>query len=326
MNWKVLIGFLAGAVLAATGSYWLEHRHVAPEPAVMAPVVTATPPPAPASATADVTPAPEPAFTPPAQAPARKPAPRAPGKKATVAALPPYAERASTDAPKPSAPIPAAETPKPQEVAAIPAPVEPAVEPNPAPEPVAAPAPVVETKPEKPEPHTVTIADGTMLRVRLGETLSTKRNRVGDTFAGTLDQELVVDGFVIAERGSRVEGRVSQSEEAGRTRGLAHLGLELTRIHTSDGQTVNIKTAKFEQLGAPSRTDDWAKVGLGTALGGAIGAAAGGGKGAAIGAAAGAAAGAGTVAATRGKPAEVAVETRVNFKLEQPVMLTERLP
>ena len=320
MNWKVLIGFLAGAVLAATGSYWLEHRHVAPEPVAIAPALTATPPPA--LAAADVTPPPEPEIDPPA----RKPVPRAPARKAIIAPLPPYTERASTDIPKPAVPIPVPEPPKPREVAATPAPVEPRVEPIPAPEPVVAPAPVVETKPEKPEPHSVTIADGTMLRVRLGETLSTKRNRVGDTFAGTLDQELVVDGFVIAERGSRVEGRVSQSEEAGRTRGLAHLGLELTSIHTSDGQTVNIRTAKFEQLGAPSRTEDWAKVGIGTALGGAIGAAAGGGKGAAIGAAAGAAAGAGTVAATRGKPAEVVVETRINFKLEQPVMLTERLP
>jgi len=149
---------------------------------------------------------------------------------------------------------------------------------------------------ELPAPHTVTISDGTMLHVRVGEALSTQRNRVGDTFAGTLDQELVVDGFVIAERGSRVEGRVALSEEAGRTRGLAHLGLELTRIHTSDGQTVSIRTARFEQLGAPSKAEDWAKVG------------------------------ARTVAATRGKPAEIAVETRINFKLEQPVMLTERLP
>jgi hypothetical protein len=319
MNWKVLIGFLAGAVLAATGSYWLEHRHLAPEPVAIAPVLTAAPPPSPAPAAADVTPASEPEIAPPA----RKPVPPAPTRKTPAAVLPPYAERVSTEIPKPAAPIPVAEPPK---VAATPAPVEPPIEPNPAPEPVAAPTPVVETKLEKPEPHSVTIADGTMLRVRLGETLSTKRNHVGDTFAGTLDQELVVDGFVIAERGSRVEGRVSQSEEAGRTRGLAHLGLELTRIHTSDGQTVNIRTAKFEQLGAPSKTEDWAKVGIGTALGGAIGGAAGGGKGAAIGAAAGAAAGAGTVAATRGKPAEVAVETRISFKLEQPVMLTERLP
>ncbi len=245
--------------------------------------------------------------------------------KATVAALPRYPDRAAPIIPAPVAPVTVPEAPKPQEIAV--APVEPPIETKPEPQPVEAPPPVVETKVEpKPEPHSVTIADGTMLRVRLGETLSTKRNRVGDTFAGTLDQELVVDGFVIAERGSRVEGRVSQSEEAGRTRGLAHLGLELTRIHTSDGQTVTIRTAKFEQLGAPSKTEDWAKVGIGTALGGAIGGAAGGGKGAAIGAAAGAAAGAGTVAATRGKPAEVAVETRVNFKLEQPVMLTERLP
>src|SRR5579863_5245589 len=156
MNWKVLIGFLAGAVLAATGSYWLEHRHLAPEPVAIAPVLTAAPPPSPAPAAADVTPASEPEIAPPA----RKPVPRALTKKATVAVLPPYTERASTDIPKSAAPIPVAEPPK---VAATPAPVEPPIEPNPAPEPVAAPTPVVEVKLEKPEPHSVTIADGTML-------------------------------------------------------------------------------------------------------------------------------------------------------------------
>jgi len=65
-------------------------------------------------------------------------------------------------------------------------------------------------------------------------------------------------------------------------------------------------------------------VAIGAAAGTAIGAAAGGGKGAAIGAAAGAAAGVGTVMATRGKPAEIPVEARISFRLEQQVVLTEQ--
>jgi hypothetical protein len=321
MTLKVLVGFLAGAVLAATGSYWLEHRHTvadvatAPVPATPAP----TPPVPPVVEPVRLPPTAE--VVPPAPPPARKPVSPVAKKVPAPPRLPRFVDRVPSNAPITVAPEPA----KPQEIAVAPAPLEPPVETKTEPPVVEAPV-AVESKAEAPSPHSVTIADGTMLRVRLGKALSTKRNRVGDTFGGTLDQELVVDGFVIAERGSRVEGRVTQSEEAGRTRGLAHLGLELTRIHTSDGQTVSVRTAKFEQLGAPSKTDDWAKVGMGTAIGGAIGAAAGGGKGAAIGAAAGAAAGAGTVAATRGKPAEIAVETRISFKLEQPVMLTERLP
>jgi hypothetical protein len=304
MHVKILAGFLVGAGVALIGSYWVERQRTATAPPTAARTaelpatepLTSTPP--------TFVAAPLPRRPPEQKIASREPAPK----------LPPYAEPDVL-------PIAAVTTP-PSEAPM--APVAPAL-PEPVETPPLAIAPV-ETKPEERVPHSVTIPDGTVVRVRLSEPLSTKKNRVGDTFSGTLDQELVADGFVIAERGAKVEGRVTQSEEAGRTRGLAHLGLELTAIHTADGQLVRIQTAKFEQLGTTSKTDDWAKVGLGTAIGGAIGAAAGGGKGAAIGAAAGAAAGAGTVAATRGKPAEIAVETRISFKLEQPVMLTEKLP
>ena len=35
-------------------------------------------------------------------------------------------------------------------------------------------------------------------------------------FLATLDRPLVVDGFIIAERGSRLEGRVVEAQPAGR--------------------------------------------------------------------------------------------------------------
>jgi hypothetical protein len=171
----------------------------------------------------------------------------------------------------------------------------------------------------------VTIPAGTTLSVRLAETLSTQRSRAGDAFAATLDQPLIVDGFVIAERGARVQGRVVESDPAGRVRGLAQLALELTQINTSDGQKVRINTAVFRKQAEPTKKKDAAKVGIGAALGAAIGAIAGGGKGAAIGAGVGGAAGAGDVLLTRGQAAEVPVETRLTFRLSEPVTLTEKL-
>jgi hypothetical protein len=56
-----------------------------------------------------------------------------------------------------------------------------------------------------------------------------------------------------------------------------------------------------------------------------VGAIAGGGKGAAIGAGIGGAAGTGTVVATRGKPAVLASETRLSFRLQEPVTVVEKL-
>jgi hypothetical protein len=159
----------------------------------------------------------------------------------------------------------------------------------------------------------------------LGEALSSERHRTGDTFVGTLEQPLVADGFVIAERGSRVEGRIAEAVDAGRVKGLARLVLELTHIHTSDHQRVQIRTARYERQGDRAVKEDLSTVAVGAAIGAAIGAAAGGGKAAGIGAAAGAAAGAGAAAITRGPPATLGAEARITFRLDQPVTITEQL-
>jgi len=161
--------------------------------------------------------------------------------------------------------------------------------------------------------------------VRIGETVSSARNQPGDSFMATLDRPLVIDGFIIAEKGSRVEGRVAEAEPAGRARGLAHLGIELVRISTSDGQHVRIRTEPYRKDGPSSTGTDAAKIGAGAVIGAAIGALAGGGKGAAIGAGVGGAAGTGDVLLTRGKPADIPVETRLTFRVQDPVTITEKL-
>ncbi len=174
-----------------------------------------------------------------------------------------------------------------------------------------------------PPPRKVTLESGALIPVRLSEGLSTDRVQTGETFAASLDKPIVVDGFVIAERGARVEGRVVDAVQAGRVKGLAQLGIQLVSLRTSDGQTVAIQTDTFTKQGPATKQQDAAKVGVGAGLGAAIGAIAGGGKGAAIGAAVGGAAGAGTVAATRGKPAELPSETRIEFRLSNSVTVTE---
>jgi len=216
-------------------------------------------------------------------------------------------------------PLPAA--PPPSTPAYSPTPATPPL--NPATTSSSAPPPSAE--PPKVEPHVVTLAAGTPLNVRLGETLSTQRNRPGDTFTASLEQPLVIDGFIIAERGARCEGRVLESDPGGRVRGVAHLELELTSFHSADGQRIRVRTTGFGKDADTSRKSDAAKVGGGAALGAIIGAIAGGGKGAAIGAGAGGAAGAGDVALTRGKAAELRVETPLSFRVQDPVTITEKL-
>jgi hypothetical protein len=133
-----------------------------------------------------------------------------------------------------------------------------------------------------------------------------------------------VDGLVLAERGAHVEGKIVESQQAGRIKGLASIALALTRLNLSDGQHVEISTDSFTKMGPQTHAADAEKIGGGAALGAIIGAIAGGGKGAAIGAGVGGAAGTGTVAATRGKAAVLPSETKISFRLNNSVTVTER--
>jgi hypothetical protein len=260
---------------------------------------------------------------------------------------------------EPEKPVPVVETPAPapkpwRAVPAAPAPrrsTAPAVQPEKAsapsvPAPAKEPAPKLEARPitaelskpsvppppayeridpPKPEPRSVTIPAGTLVAVRLNEKVSTATHYQGDTVQLTLDAPLIVNGMVLAERGSSQLAKVVSAETSGRVKGRAAIALELAQLHTSDGQTIEVTSETFTHEAASTAGKDAAKVGAMAGIGAAIGAIAGGGKGAAIGAGVGGAAGAGTVLGTRGGQAEIATETRLTFKLKQPVTITEKL-
>jgi hypothetical protein len=262
------------------------------------------------------TPAPEAAL---ATEPVEKPSPL-PERRASAPVKP-----TRRTIPRVSQPVAIAQSASPDAVTAAPIQQPPAAPEPPPP----APAPAeVATQPEPPAipppPRQVTLNAGTLIPVRLIDGLTTQRNNPGDTFTASLDKPLVVDGLVIAERGSRVEGRVVTADKGGKVSGVASLALQLTRVHLSDGQTVSIQSDNFEKHAEQTRGTDAAKVGGGAAIGAIIGAIAGGGKGAAIGAGAGGGVGAGDVLLTRGKAATLPSETRITFRLSTPVTITER--
>ena len=329
MNPKILLAFLGGAALASGIVYMAvkpdskpvtKTLYVAPVEQVSRPA-PAEPVSSPVTAVESVS---KPVSTPPVSAkPSRKEAPVRIAR-ASTRVLPPKSYELPPHAVKPAP----ATTPAPTVIAGVtapPLPPPPPANPEPVATPASVPPPPEPTKVEPPQPHTVTLTAGTQLSVRIGETLSSHRNKPGDKFLATLAEPLTIDDFVIAERGARCEGRIVEADPGGRVKGVARLGLELTGIHTADGQKVRIRTASFSKEAQTSRREDAAKVGGGAAIGAIIGAIAGGGKGAGIGAAAGGAAGAGDVVLTRGKPAEIPVETRLSFRVQEPVTITERL-
>ncbi|HEY2820176.1 MAG TPA: hypothetical protein VGJ06_03960 [Candidatus Acidoferrum sp.] len=175
------------------------------------------------------------------------------------------------------------------------------------------------TAPATPPPATLTIPAGAVLSVRVNEYLSSDQNHVGDRVTATLQQPVVVNGYVVARRGQMLVGQVEAAEKAGRVKGTSQLGIELTDITTADGQSRPVLTELWKASGGTTHGADAATIGGTTALGAAIGSIADWGRGAAIGAGAGAAAGIGAVLLTRGRPTVIPPETWLTFRLKEPV-------
>jgi hypothetical protein len=171
-------------------------------------------------------------------------------------------------------------------------------------------------------PATLTIPAGKVIFVRLNEPLSSDHNHAGDTFASTLDQPIVVNGWVVARRGETIVGSVTNAKKAGRIKGVSQLGLELTDLTTVDGQQLPVLTELWEGSAGTSHGSDATGIATTTGVGTIIGAAADGGAGAGIGAGAGAAAGVALVLLTRGKPTVLGPETALSFRLKQPLTIS----
>lgn len=167
----------------------------------------------------------------------------------------------------------------------------------------------------------VTVPAGTPFTVRMLDSISSEKNRAGDTFQASLDEDLQADGVVVARRGSVVYGKIVQAKQAGRVAGVAEMALEIERIQTVSGD-MPIASDVLQKEGQTSKGKDAAKVGVLAGIGAAIGAIAGGRKGAGIGAGAGATAGTAGVLIERGKPVEYNPEDRVTFRLRAPLTVT----
>jgi outer membrane biosynthesis protein TonB len=187
---------------------------------------------------------------------------------------------------------------------------------NSPPAPVTPPAPVVPPPPQK-----VTIPSGTSLSVRLVDAISSQTATQGQSFQGTLNSPLAVDGEVVVPAGYNVEGHVVAVQSAGKFTGKSQLTLQLDRISVG-GKYYNIQTDEYKREGSSRGKNTAEKVGAGAAIGAIIGGIAGGGKGAGIGAAAGGGLGGGVQAATKGQQINLPSEMVLNFTLQSPVTVT----
>ena len=167
-------------------------------------------------------------------------------------------------------------------------------------------------------PQVITIPKGTILSVRLGQTISSKTTNSGEPFTATLAEPITVDGQTVVDAGAKAAGTVVEAVPLGRFKGGAKLRLSLDSL-TVSGKRYALQTASVNraQSGKGKRTG--AMIGGGAGLGAIIGGIAGGGKGAAIGALVGGGAGTAGAAYTGNKDLVIPAESVISFKVLQPV-------
>ncbi|HMH05725.1 MAG TPA: BON domain-containing protein, partial [Terriglobales bacterium] len=178
--------------------------------------------------------------------------------------------------------------------------------------------PAVDRPPRTPEQ--ITVPYGTVLAVRLTETLSSGLNQPGDTFLASLVSPIVVGDRVVIPAGAGVKGRIVDARNARRFSGRATLVIEVTQL-AYNGRTYELHSSQYSQQGASRNTYAAAAITGGAGVGAIIGTVIGKGEGAAIGAVLGAAAGTGVQGVTKRAPAQLSAESTLSFRLETPLTL-----
>ena len=166
---------------------------------------------------------------------------------------------------------------------------------------------------------------GTVLEVELLDSLSSRHNRVGDTFTTRVARDLyTADGVLAVPAGSEILGRVVEVRPLRRVGGQASLGLELTHLVLSSGVTTEIR-ASFTELGRNKKSDKkkiLAAAAAGAILGQILGDRS---SSTRIGAAVGAAAGTAVVASAKGQNVEIPAGEIIALRLEEVVTVTTRM-
>jgi hypothetical protein len=219
-----------------------------------------------------------------------------------------YTDSVASDAAQPAAPP----APAPPAAVAPPAPAQVATAPAPA-APPPAPAP-------KPQPQ-ITISAGTVVTIRMADSVDSSRNHPGDEFAASVDAPIVVDGRELVSRGAEARVRLVEAKAAGTMTGQSQLQLELISL-IINGVPYATQSGYYEQHGQSRGTRTAETVGGGAVLGALIGGILGHGKGAAIGSVAGAGAGTAVQVSTKGQQVKVPAETKIDFTLKDPVTVT----
>ena len=172
-----------------------------------------------------------------------------------------------------------------------------------------------------PVPVIVEVPEGTPLTVNLTKALTTSLVQPGDSWDGSLSEDVVVGGKTIWRTGTEVRGVVTQSIPAGRlSSGQGSLGIKVTRLGQED-----VDTAAYVMVGDKRGARNAKFIGGGAALGALVGILSNQsnqGDHALGGAAIGAAAGTAAAAASADTVIKIPMEKAITFTLAAPERVT----
>ena len=191
---------------------------------------------------------------------------------------------------------------------------------TPPPAPAAGPSPSLAASQPQPALDVVRIPSGTLFRVRLEQSLDTRRNRAGDRFSASLTRSIVIGGAKVVPRGAQCAGHLVEVRPSGRFKGRALLALRLDSFELN-GRRYAIRTGEIALRSGGHKKRNLLLIGGGAGAGSAIGAVAGGAAGALIGAGAGGAAGTVGAGITGRKHVRLPAETALAFALRTPVSI-----
>jgi hypothetical protein len=169
---------------------------------------------------------------------------------------------------------------------------------NPSPYSAAATPPPQPPQPPPPPPptfRTLTLSSGSVIPVRVTQTLDSASTQPGTTFSGVVASDVMVDGLVAIPAGSSVSGLVNTVQDAAHFKGASSLSVTLNSV-TRRGEHLAVTTEPYTVTGKGRGANTAEKVG----------------------------GGAGVQAATRGQQVQIASESIVSFHLANPVSVRVR--
>jgi len=166
-----------------------------------------------------------------------------------------------------------------------------------------------------------TIPANTPVVVRLIDSADSSRDSLGKEYRASLDEPLLNQtGEVVALRSSDVLIVLTNRQESGHLAGKTELRLALRSL-TIQGKRYDVSSTDVVEASSSRTARSSKTIGGLAAAGAVIGAIAGGGKGAAIGAGSGATLGTLGQVFTSGQRVRVPSETRLTFRLQQPLLV-----